>query len=200
MAHTIRTTAVATLGATDETIAPKGAVDDIPGELGAATGTGWIDESVVVDVERAADGSDLVDGVTGAIVEQVAVQAPAQRQNEPSVVVFAVRSRPHGRVLTDPRLRRRRALPRRPRRPRDLPQRPGRARPPGRPRRAGRALRGPRPRPRARSGRRHVRGRWHGGRSIARLARSGAGAVRSGGSNQGRARLEPRGRRRRARS
>src|SRR5687768_11564466 len=89
MAHTIRTTAVATLGATDETIAPRGAVDDIPGELGAATGTGWMDESVVVDVERAAEGSDLVDGVTGAIVEQVAVQAPSQRQNEPSVVVFA---------------------------------------------------------------------------------------------------------------
>ena len=38
MSHTIRTTAVATLGATDETIAPKGAVDDIPGALGAASG------------------------------------------------------------------------------------------------------------------------------------------------------------------
>jgi putative ABC transport system permease protein len=89
MAHTIRTTAVAALGSTDETVAPKGAADDIPGELGAATGMGWIDESVVVDVERAVEGSDLVDGVTGAIVEQVAVQAPAQRQNEPSVVLFA---------------------------------------------------------------------------------------------------------------
>ena len=54
MAHTIRTTAVATLGATDETIAPRGAVDDIPGELGAATGTGWIDESVVAEVESVA--------------------------------------------------------------------------------------------------------------------------------------------------
>jgi putative ABC transport system permease protein len=89
MSHTIRSTAVATLGATDESIAPKGAVDDIPGALGAATGTGWIDESAVSDVERAAAGSDLVDGVTGAIVEQVALQAPAQRQNEPSVVLFA---------------------------------------------------------------------------------------------------------------
>jgi putative ABC transport system permease protein len=89
MAHTIRTTAVATLGATDETIAPKGAADDIPGELGAATGTSWIDESVVVEVERAAEASGLVDAVTGAIVEQVAVQAPTERQHEPSVVVFA---------------------------------------------------------------------------------------------------------------
>jgi putative ABC transport system permease protein len=44
---------------------------------------------VVADVERAARGSDLVDGITGAIVERVAVQAPAQGQSEPSVVVFA---------------------------------------------------------------------------------------------------------------
>ena len=89
MAHTIRSTAVQALGATDETIAPKGAVDDIPGELGAATGTGWMEESVVAEVEDAAAGSDLVDGITGAIVEQVAVQAPVQRQNEPSVALFA---------------------------------------------------------------------------------------------------------------
>ena len=89
MSHTIRTTAVATLGATDETIAPKGAVDDIPGALGAATGTGWVDESAVTRIEAAATGSGLVDGITGAIIEQVAVQAPAQRQSEPSVVLFA---------------------------------------------------------------------------------------------------------------
>jgi putative ABC transport system permease protein len=89
MSHTIRSTAVATLGATDETIAPRGAVEDIPGALGSATGAGWIDESAVAVVERATAGSGLVDGVTGAIVDQVAVQAPAQRQNEPSVVLFA---------------------------------------------------------------------------------------------------------------
>jgi putative ABC transport system permease protein len=89
MSHTIRSTAVATLGATDETIAPRGAADDVPGALGSATGTGWIDESTVTKIEEAAAGSGLVDGVTGAIVEQVAVQAPAERQNEPSVVLFA---------------------------------------------------------------------------------------------------------------
>src|SRR5687768_13386031 len=82
MSHTIRTTAVGTLGATDETIAPKGAVDDIPGALGAATGTGWIEESAVARVQSAAAGSGLVDGVTGTIVEQVAVRAPAQGQQE----------------------------------------------------------------------------------------------------------------------
>jgi putative ABC transport system permease protein len=89
MSHTIRMTAVATLGATDETIAPKGAVDDIPGALGAASGMQWIPEHTIAQVEAAAAGSDLVDGVTGAIIEQVAVQAPAQGQNEPSVVLFA---------------------------------------------------------------------------------------------------------------
>jgi len=87
MSHTIRATAVDALGATDETIAPKGAVDDIPGALGAAAGMGWIDEDVVERVEQAVAGSGLVDGVTGAVVEPVAVLAPAQRQNEPSVVL-----------------------------------------------------------------------------------------------------------------
>ncbi len=89
MNHTVRSTAVAALGGTDETIAPKGAADDIPGELGAATGTEWLDAASVDWVESALTGTDLVDGVTGAIVDQVAIQAPVQRQSEPSVVVFA---------------------------------------------------------------------------------------------------------------
>lgn len=89
MSHTIRTTVVDSLGATDETLAPRGAVDDIPGALGAATGTGWLPESTVGRVERAVAGSGLVDGVTGAIVDQVALQAPAQRQSEPGVILFA---------------------------------------------------------------------------------------------------------------
>ena len=89
MNNTIRGTAVAALGATDETIAARGAVDDIPGALGAATGTGWLAEGTVDRVESALSGSGLMDGVTGAIVEQVAVQAPVQRQSEPSVTLFA---------------------------------------------------------------------------------------------------------------
>jgi putative ABC transport system permease protein len=89
MNHTVRATAVDALGETDETLGPKGAVDDIPGALGAATGMGWIDDSAVEYVEEATVRSDLVDGVMGAIVEGVAVQAPAQRQSEPSVVLFA---------------------------------------------------------------------------------------------------------------
>ena len=57
MSHTIRTTAVSALGATDETIAPKGAVDDIPGALGAASGTRWIPERTVARIRAAAEGS-----------------------------------------------------------------------------------------------------------------------------------------------
>ncbi len=89
MNHTVRATAVDALGTTDETIAPRGAVDDIPGALGAATGAGWIPEASVEWVDAALAGSGLADGVTGAIVDQVAVQAPTVRQSEPSVVLFA---------------------------------------------------------------------------------------------------------------
>jgi putative ABC transport system permease protein len=89
MNHTIKVTAVDALGTTDEVVAPRGAADDIPGALGAATGMGWLDENLVDDVDGVLADSGLVDGVTGAIVEQVAVQAPVQRQSEPSVVLFA---------------------------------------------------------------------------------------------------------------
>ncbi len=89
MNNTIRATAVDTLGNTDETIAPKGAVDDIPGALGSATGTGWLPQSTVEQVDSLLRASNLTDGTTGAIVDQVALQAPVQRQSEPSVVLFA---------------------------------------------------------------------------------------------------------------
>jgi putative ABC transport system permease protein len=89
MDHTIRSTAIATLGSTDEIVSAEGAMKDIPGELGDATGTGYLAASSVREVERAVAGSGLVDGVTGAIVEEVALQAPAQGQTEPTVVLFA---------------------------------------------------------------------------------------------------------------
>src|SRR5262249_29178093 len=89
MNHTIRSTAVTSLGATDETVAPKGAVDDIPGALGSATGTGWVQESAVAKVQAALAGSNLVDGGAGAVVQQVSVQAPVERRSEPTVALFA---------------------------------------------------------------------------------------------------------------
>lgn len=88
MSHTIRTTATAALGETDEVVSARGAVDDIPGELGMASGVGWIPEDVVGEVESAL-GPNLTDGVLGTVVDNVAIQAPRTRQTEPSVTLFA---------------------------------------------------------------------------------------------------------------
>ena len=89
MSHSIRATATRQLGETDEIVAARGAADDISGELGAATGTGYFPQRTVIKVQRALAGKHLTDGVMGAIVEDVAVQAPVQRQTEPSVTLFA---------------------------------------------------------------------------------------------------------------
>jgi len=89
MSHTIRSTAVQALGGTDEVVAAKGAVTDIPGELGQASGVGYFPQSTADDVRVALARSNLADGVAGAIRKDVAVQAPLQRQTEPSVSLFA---------------------------------------------------------------------------------------------------------------
>jgi len=89
MSHTIRSSAVSQLGATDEVVSAQGAIADIPGELGDATGTGYLDGSIVAQVDEALAGTGLSDGVTPAIVELVALQAPESRQNEPRVTLFA---------------------------------------------------------------------------------------------------------------
>ena len=89
MSHTIRSTAVQALGGTDEVVAAKGAVTDIPGELGQASGVGYFPQSTAAEVRAALARSNLADGVAGAIRKDVAVQAPVQRQTEPSVSLFA---------------------------------------------------------------------------------------------------------------
>jgi putative ABC transport system permease protein len=89
MNHSIRATATRQLGATDEIVAARGAADDISGELGGATGTGYFPQGTVAKVERALAAKGLADGVMGAIVEDVALQSPVQRQTEPSVTLFA---------------------------------------------------------------------------------------------------------------
>jgi putative ABC transport system permease protein len=89
MSHTIRQTAVAALGETDVVVSARGAAADIPGDLGAATGTGYFDEGLAARVAETLAPTGLADGVTPAIVEEVALQAPAQRQNEPGVNLFA---------------------------------------------------------------------------------------------------------------
>jgi putative ABC transport system permease protein len=89
MSHTIRSTAVSALGETDELVSAKGSEVDLGTGLGSATGVEYFPESVVADIDAAVAGTDLVDGVTPAIVEQLAVQAPVQRQTEPRVSLFA---------------------------------------------------------------------------------------------------------------
>jgi putative ABC transport system permease protein len=89
MNHTIRSTAVRALGETDEVVSARGAVEDIPGELGQASGTGYFSERTVDRVSSILAASNLADGVAGGIRKDVAVQAPIQRQTEPSVSLFA---------------------------------------------------------------------------------------------------------------
>jgi putative ABC transport system permease protein len=89
MSHTIRGTAVRTLGQTDELVSAKGTELSLGTGLGSATGVEYFDEDVVEKIDAALAGTDLVDGVTPAIIEQIAVQAPAQRQTEPRVTLFA---------------------------------------------------------------------------------------------------------------
>jgi putative ABC transport system permease protein len=89
MNHTIRSTAVRTLGQTDELISAKGTEVDLGTGLGAATGVEYFDQETVDTVEQTLAGTNMVDGVTPAIIEPVAVQAPDQRQTEPRVTLFA---------------------------------------------------------------------------------------------------------------
>ena len=89
MNHAIQSTAVRALGETDEVVAARGAVEDISGDLGQASGTRYFPESVVDRVDAVLERANLADGVAGGIRKDVAVQAPVQRQTEPSVSLFA---------------------------------------------------------------------------------------------------------------
>jgi putative ABC transport system permease protein len=88
MSTTIRSTAVASLGPTDEIVSVQGA--DIDVATGAApTGTDYFAMSHYREIARALAGSRLVDGVAPAIVEPVAVVVPRTRQQEPRISLFA---------------------------------------------------------------------------------------------------------------
>jgi putative ABC transport system permease protein len=91
MGNTIRSAAITALGQTDEVVSAKGAqVSGATAEAaGQATGVRYFPERYLVPVERAALGSGLVDAVTPAIVEPVAVQDVSSRQSEPRVTLFA---------------------------------------------------------------------------------------------------------------
>ena len=89
MSSAIRSDAIGSLGQTDELISAHSAEADTRAELGAATGTRYFGEGTVARIDAALQGSGLVDGVTPAIIEPVALQAPARRSNEPDVTLFA---------------------------------------------------------------------------------------------------------------
>jgi putative ABC transport system permease protein len=89
MSRTIRGAATTSLGQADERISVRGAEIDLPVESGAATGSLYFSEGQVEVIQRAVASSGLVDGVTPAIIEPVAVQDATSRQTEPRVTLFA---------------------------------------------------------------------------------------------------------------
>ena len=89
MSQTIRSSAVSSLGQTDELVSARGATPTVEAQSGAATGVRYFPQADFAAVRRAAAGSPLVDGVAPAIIETVAVQAPDSRQTEPQVALFA---------------------------------------------------------------------------------------------------------------
>jgi putative ABC transport system permease protein len=103
MSRTIRASATSSLGHTDERISARGAEIDLAVESGSATGSLYFAQGHVELIEEALAGTGLVDGVTPAIIEPVAVQDLTTRQNEPRVTLFAVdpeRMEGFGSVLT----------------------------------------------------------------------------------------------------
>src|ERR687898_3037146 len=90
MSHTIRTSAVQALGATDVLVSVKGAEVEPAVQLGSTTGIEYFPESVLQEVGYdLTRHENLIDGVEPAIVESLAVQNPTTRQNEPRVTLFA---------------------------------------------------------------------------------------------------------------
>jgi putative ABC transport system permease protein len=88
MSHTIRSSAVAALGQTDEVVAAKGVSSALAVDSGA-TGARYFPAPYADRIVRITVNSGLVDGVTPVIVEPVAVQDVSSRQNEPRVTLFA---------------------------------------------------------------------------------------------------------------
>jgi putative ABC transport system permease protein len=91
MSTTIRSSAIAALGQTDEVVAAKGleAALAAPANAGGATGARYFPQAYADRIARVVAGSGLVDGVAPVIVESIAVQDVSSRQNEPRVTLFA---------------------------------------------------------------------------------------------------------------
>src|ERR671910_1227543 len=90
MSHTIRSSAVEALGATDVLVSVKGAEVDPAVQLGSTTGVEYFPEGVLQEVGYdLTRHENLIDGVAPAIVESLAVQNLTTRQNEPRITLFA---------------------------------------------------------------------------------------------------------------
>ena len=93
MSQTIRSSATAALGRTDEVVAARGSsefdVGAISADAGHSTGSGYFPESDAGRIAGAVRASRLVAGVAPVIIEDVAVQDVTARQNEPRVTLFA---------------------------------------------------------------------------------------------------------------
>ena len=89
MTRTIRSSAVSSLGQTDELVSARGATPNLEAATGAVTGVRYFPQADVAAVRRALAGSTLVDGVAPAIIEPAGVQDVTSRQNEPAVTIFA---------------------------------------------------------------------------------------------------------------
>ena len=96
MSHTIRSSAIASLGQTDELVSVRGAEVQGDIQLGSTTGVEYFSESIFpeVEYELLLGHEELIDGVAPAIVEPLAVQSVTTRQSEPRVTLFAS-SQPH---------------------------------------------------------------------------------------------------------
>ena len=91
MSHTIRSSAITSLGQTDELVSVTGADVAAEVELGSTTGVEYFNQDVFpeVEYELLLGHEDLIDGVAPAIVEPLAVQSVTTRQSEPRVTLFA---------------------------------------------------------------------------------------------------------------
>jgi putative ABC transport system permease protein len=89
MARTVRTSAIAALGQTDEVVAAKGMTTALAAGTEGTTGTRYFPESYADRIAASVRGSGLVDGVTPVIVETIAVQDLTTRQSEPRATLFA---------------------------------------------------------------------------------------------------------------
>ena len=95
MSYTIRSSAVESLGATDELVSVRGAEVNPMVQVGSTTGIEYFPERVLAEVGHELTArEDLIDGVAPAIVEPLAVQNVTTRQTEPRITLFAS-SQPH---------------------------------------------------------------------------------------------------------